>query len=228
MSETYSTIIICTGGKTGSSTLVDNMILYRDSCLPNVRVIGEGAERHGSDVVQYCSRVATKQHRVLVLTSFREPVSRMISSMFQNLNKHIPGIWEQPIENQIKACWSYMDKCLHPSTVNYFEAYHPMSFPPCQIHDFFFQKTPTVDTMWLRLDQASNWEKQISTALPGFTLVPSNVSEYKHYTGLYKTFKATYWNPYVKDLMDHERPIWRYYMTEEEAQKITEYWSAPR
>jgi len=222
-SNRYSTVIVCSGGKTGSSTLYKSIQHFFEN-EPDVKILGSAIneERHTSNIVEKLIREATPENRLLVLTSFREPCSRMISSLFQNIEKHLPKIEKDTFDTQVSRCTNFLNHYLDNKI--YFEAYHPMGCPPEFVKDFVLAKAPHIDVLWLRFDQIDKWEEQISTIIPGFKIVPDNISEYKPYAKLYSHIKKNYRNPNFDYLMESEKYMWKYYYTDNQMKTICHHW----
>jgi len=218
----YKTILVLSGGKTGTRTLKKSLSAYI-SANNHETVIHTC---HYGFLVQDLFLQATPDSRMLVINSFRDPISRMVSSFFENLQKHIPDLYNPPKNenDQLILMKNFMDEHLSPENPQYFESYHPAGSPPCFVSDAFISSTDSIDTLWLRYDFIHEWESIIGSILPGFVIIPDNLSETKHYYQLYKTFCGFYKNPHFKELIKHEKNIWQYYYTEQEMEDICRRW----
>lgn len=221
----YRTILVLSGGKTGSSTLEESCLelkrLHNDTGLMVVRA-------HFEAEVHHHIMAATPTSRVLILTSFRDPLTRMISSLFQNLALHVPALdTTVGVLDQLIILKQFMDRCFDPTNPFFFEAYHPMGVPPEHVRTAVMTSTESVDTLWLRFDRIDEWSETIRLLLPGFRIVSQNLSQDKSYAGLYRLFRTLYRYPYphVRRLVERERPIWQHYLTDEEMEDLVRQWS---
>lgn len=221
----YRTILVISGGKTGSSTLEESCLeLKRRYNDPSLVV----ARTHNESEVRHHIFAASSTSRVLILTSFRDPLTRMVSSLFQNLALHVPELETTVgVFDQLIVLKNFMDRCFDPNDSNFFEAYHPMGAPPEPVRTAVLTTTDNVDTLWLRFDRIHEWSEMIGIVLPGFRLVPQNLSSQKHYSRLYTIFRHLYKYPYpqVRRLVEQERAIWQQYMTDEEMEDKISQWS---
>jgi len=77
----YAKIIVCSCAKTGSSTLVRSLSEYCKGS--DTIVLGRGMrERHTRYLADHEMAGATVQSRILIVTSFREPVGRIVAPAF--------------------------------------------------------------------------------------------------------------------------------------------------
>lgn len=224
----YTTILVCSGGKTGSSTLYESIKHYTTR-YPDIAVFGATlTDRHTNETASRLMEVATTEKRLLILTSYREPIGRMISSFFQNLEQHLPDLdtEKDDFETMVLKCTNRLDNYFdfQSLTQNYFETYHPMGYPPEFIKDYLLLESPNVDIMWLRFDNIHLWKEQIRTVLPTFDIVCSNVSAQKSYSTLYTYIKNNYRNPKCQYLIESEKHMSQYYLTQEEMDAITTHW----
>ncbi|NDE16146.1 hypothetical protein EBZ80_14560 [bacterium] len=226
----YRTILICSGGKTGTSTLVKSTARYLQDRNLDISMVGATHARHTSEIVQDCRAVATPQERLLILTSFRDPVTRMIASFFENIDQHVGNVAcgpSLPFPEMLLASMCKMDQYLDPTNPVYLEAYHPVGPPPSDVKDFLITHEEPVDIVWLRLDRAHLWESQIGQVLPGWTMLSDNLSVEKPYHHLYETFRQLYWNPHFHHLIDCERHIWEKYLSPFDMDAIRRRWCGP-
>jgi hypothetical protein len=214
--QQYNIIFVMSGGKTGSKTLVHSFAKMHDTVRHS----------HSAEPVI----IAVKRGwRILIVNSFRETISRHISSLFHNLRRdHVPDIdLNLPHETNYPRVEARMNRYAVES--DFFESYHPLT-------DFFeyfkleykFDKSnkwvfhprilPNVDLLMLRFDQLTNWEQQIRKVFPYFKMVPSNLSAQKRYYSLFTYFKQLY--PVnttdFKRLFENERPLLEQYFTPDE------------
>lgn len=108
----------------------------------------------------------------------------------------------------------YLYENLHDDMVPVFNKVNKFSF-----HSFFDStRAHHIDTLLLRFDQLSKWEKQIQSIFPSFRLVPDNVSTEKDYKDLYKRFTKRYRFPKsaAMELWRREQPMIEFYYDPDE------------
>ena len=223
----YDTVIILSGGKTGSSTLQKSFKTYS----PTSKV----CHMH-SAIPKYELKGLQLGKRTLIVNSYREPISRMVSSLFQNLHVHVPGLKKE--ENVIVNKETFikvkekMDEWLRNE--NYIEDYHSVpfsdivnmeisqdmeqygfSFVPDNDNDYF----PT-DYLFMKFEHIKEWEEQISSIFPGFIIVPENITEKKTEYELYVYFKQHYRTDKFQGLLDREENMLIYYNSYEKAKQV--------
>lgn len=210
----YDEVHIVSGGKTGNQTLT--MSFRR--LFPNAYVNFSHDSQRVKRAMQY-------HKKILVINSYREPVSRMISSLFHNLQKiHIPDFhFHRFNRDNYPIVKERLDRYM--DNREYFEWYHPLEdlialqdLPPfdkdakwCMHH------LPQFDLLLLRFDQIANWGQQLRQVFPTFELVPCNVSSQKKYGGLYNYFKLHYHlHPNFQELFDKDQEWYDHYFTPSE------------
>ena len=202
MTHHYDKVYIRSGGKTGSSTLVQS---FRVTKLCEVN---GSSKRHST--FTHIRDDETK--RVLVVTSFRDPITRMMSSFFENLTKHVPYFKKldkffhpSKFEYYYSLCKKKFDSYL--ASCQYIEAYHPVGCPSQFVDTFFHEKKKDSnhDILWLRFDNINKWHTQIASIVPQFKLISSNVSTRKPYADFYKYFQQHYRNQNFQQLVQHEK-----------------------
>jgi hypothetical protein len=231
--NTYENVIILSGGKTGTSTLVKS---FEELLAPATSKVILFFSSMGWEEIQRLSLVLVKENkRVLVVNSFREPISRMISSLFQHLLLHVPELKDINIydEDNIVETFTYIKEKMdfYLETGNYFENYHSVRFTDMKKMDikqdleqkgfcFIQDKLYPLDYLFLKFDNIHEWETQISSIIPGFILLNRNISEDKDYHSLYKYFKKNYSNPKFQGLIDSQEDLLHYYNSYEKAKKV--------
>ena len=221
----YDNVCVIAGGKTGSTTLKQSVLdLYRAKGFPMQSLRDRTIYSHSPLDFEALVERATPEKRALVLTSFRDPITRHVSSLFHNLHLHIPAVNNigLPIQRVYQQTKEWMDQKLDERV--YFEAYHPVPLPPCRVESAYFHVTSSIDILYLRHDKIARWEDHLQIVLPDIKIAPSNLSSEKIYHGLYQYFCANYKNPKFADLVEHERSIWSKYYTEEEMEEILRRW----
>lgn len=215
----YDEVHIVSGGKTGNQTLT---MSFR-------RLFPRAFVGYCHSCVYLKKSLLKEGRRRLVVNSYREPVSRMISSLFHNVKKiHIPTFqfrmfhgYNYPIVKQ--RLNRYMD------AEDYFEWYHPLDevvdlsqLPPFdKERKWSLYRLPEFDLLLLRFDQIHHWETQIQEIFPSFTIVPCNVSSQKKYGGLYDYFRQKYHlHPNFKTLFERDREKYDFYFTPTEMEEM--------
>jgi len=214
--SSYDEIHIVSGGKTGSSTLFQSFRRLHRNVF------------HAHNCTHLRRSVQCHQ-KILVVNSYRLPFSRHISSLFQNIKTHVPGLvlHGQPVLSYSTVA-NRLDNYLNNH--QFFESYHPMlemvnmsslSFSPRQGYSFLPNLLPNMDVILLRFDKIQEWESQIQSLIPNFRLVPDNLSSRKTYAALYHYFRKHYrFPPSAKYLWEVEQPMISVYYSEEEKQVI--------
>jgi len=223
----YDVVKVISGGKTGSSTLAlsvfETLRQIGHSTNPFPTSLSDCHSHLYQDFIRITTE-ATVKKRALIITSFREPISRMISSFFQNIfTRHLSHIHlEYPYQQAIQEIRQWLNKALEDKT--YIEAWHPVDRPPCFVSNFYFHTTPTYDILYLRFDQVKEWKSQIQHLFPDFMFSSTNEASQKLYYPLYKEISKTYKHPKFQDLVSHERSHWSLYYTEDEMNTILQLW----
>lgn len=183
----YEIIYVMSGGKTGSQTLTSSF-----SRLHSVTI-----HTHDSSEAIHSTRLGKK---ILIVNSYREPISRHISSFLFTLNKTNKRYLMNDTGN-LNIVKGILECKLQFG--DFFENYHPLK----DFLDYFdkplifnreqkwhFQKNivGAADCLMLRFDQINNWENQIRTIFPRFRIIPNNLTDTKSYSRFYKYFKSNY------------------------------------
>lgn len=214
----YDEVHIVSGGKTGNQTLT---MSFRK--LFPTAIVGY------CHSAVYMNKSLLLDKKRLVINSYREPVSRMISSLFHNIKRiHIPDF-------QYGMSYSYNYQIIaerlndYMDMQDYFEWYHPLdeTIDLSQLPSFdkerkwSFYRLPKFDLLLLRFDQIHHWETQIRELFPSFELVSCNVSSQKRYGGLYNYFKQNYdLHPNFRDLFERDRHKYAFYFTPVEIEEM--------
>lgn len=224
----YKNILIITGGKTGSSTLLksfkhhfSNEIVFKSfNCI------------YDDDTKSISiPNIVSNASKLLIVNSYREPVSRMISSIFQHLHLHIPDpqFNQYTLLEQYRIVSSFLDNLLNQN--KYIDDYHPnyligndQPFDLPFISSFLFKGTPKMDYLFLRHDQIQLWESQIGTLFPSFRIIKDNVSSNKYYHRLYQYTMQHYRHPNFEQLIDTQYFMLKHYYTENEIMTLKKKW----
>lgn len=247
MQNNFNTIIILSGGKTGSTTLYNTFkkinvnTHHSHSCCNvtrnSVNTIFElfnGSKHHNV--------IIPNNKTVLIINSYREPVSRMISSLFENYSFHIPGMnLNDPVQTNFEKIKNKLYEYFENKS--YYEMYHPMTqFKNYNFFDIFSQqfdknigssvyKFNNVTLLLLRFDKINEWQNIISKSFNWtyFRLYPVNISNSKVYAKLYRYTLANLVIPsqYIKDLLMADMDNLKFYYNEQDLQKIFQKYNIP-
>lgn len=183
----YDIVYVLSGGKTGSQTLYASFRRLHPITI----------HTHDALDVIHSTELGKK---ILIVNSYREPVSRHLSSFLFTLNKTNNRQLLRDTRN-FQLLRNMFEGRM--AAGDYFEGYHPLVVflthyqKPLlfdKIQKWHFQKfvLPNVDCLKLRFDHINLWESQIRNVFPRFRLVPLNLSETKDYYPFYKHFKSVY------------------------------------
>jgi hypothetical protein len=189
MSCTYREIHILSGRKTASTTLSKSFT----ALFPNVPVF------HYHIITGELELALKQKKKILIVNSYREPISRHVSSFFHYLDAHVPEIYTSPVksvEQTFPLIEKKMDALLQRREYN--ELFHPfvdlplptLWFDPVQKYSFYSHDH--MDILLLRFDAIDEWQAQIGNHFPDFRLVTSNRTENKIHGNHYKYFKEHY------------------------------------
>lgn len=208
----YDIIYVLSGGKTGSQTLYASFLRLHPVTIHT---------HDASDVI----RSADLGKKILIVNSYREPVSRHLSSFLFMFNK----TRRRDLLNDTRN-FSILRDILEArlNAGDFFEGYHPLAAFFAHYHkSLVFDKTkgwgftksilPNVDCLMLRFDQILYWEPQIRNVFPRFRLVSLNLSEKKNYYPFYKYFRSHYHpSPKLLTALERDRHLLLTYYREEE------------
>lgn len=226
-------VLVYCGAKTGSSTLRKSFreinhntfhmhIDYLKDLFPIPKLIS----------------LKSKDNKLLIVSSYREPVSRHISSYF-----HAEKLLTEDLDFLIK---DFIDKITN-NFVNQqknrpYEAYHPhlendrKNFDNINIFEkpfnrergFQVYESDKVKIIMLRFDKINNWEEIIkeNTKYKNFVLIPSNLTSEKKSYQLYQKFCNEIVIP--RDVLDimykFDQDNMNYFYTPQEQEQIKKRW----
>jgi len=219
---------VISGGKTGSTTLHrsikhsfhshgDHSIWHR---YPQLK-------QHGIKMIDFVLHTKNRlKKKPLVVSSFREPISRTISSYFNNHvspnDKNVNALIQRFITNEFISLENY-----YPMLDTDIFGKLPDTFPADK--GYLYYETEHTRVLLLRFDFINQWPNIIPQFLDHpseFTFTPDNVSSKKWYSNLYTQFKLKLRIP--RDLLDYKfrsaEFLCTYFYTQEEYEKIKEFW----
>ena len=212
----YDIIYVLSGGKTGSKTLYASF----------KRLYPITIHTHDASDVIHSTNLGKK---ILIVNSYREPISRHLSSFFFRFNKTSQrGLLLDM--NNFNILRDILERKL--ASGDFFEDYHPLVrflahyqkplvFDTTKKWDFQESVLPNVDCLMLRFDQIRKWQSQIRNVFPRFRLVALNLSEQKEYYPFYKHFKSHYHpSPVLLSTLNRDRDLLLTYYREEEVLEV--------
>lgn len=237
-------IIIYSGGKTGSTSLFCSfntvnefkvLSLHCDWQLANVasRCNPPTQVYTISDIIN-CNR----PNKLLLVSSYREPIGRHISSFFQNIVIHMKMPMDQILSKNIQTVNDLIIKFL----IENHEIYHPFlendkkNFDGVNIYSKTFNKTDgyqifetkKVKIILLRFDKIYNWEKIIkqNTKYKNFKIISENLTSEKESYNLYKKVCQSIIIPkeVLDDIFTKEKINMEYFFTPKEIRIIKNKW----
>lgn len=211
----YPIIIYC-GGKCGSSTLSSTLNgLHIHSNVTLREVYPELNFNSVKDLIE-------SQDECYVIDSFRDPIERLLSSLFQNIIQHI-GEDYISIDNKI---------------INYFliknykmEDFHPLDEEYPILRDipftskYILHKENNKNFIKLRFKDIDHWDEYLTEIFgKAITLISDNLSETKEYADKYKEFKREF--KITREIFDFftNHPLFIKYNSESEQEEYKQYW----
>lgn len=233
-------VLIYTGGKTGTTSLLTSF----ESLLGNNNVTYSHNDRYSKKVLKCPYLVKdiidiSRSNILTVISSYRDPVSRHISSFFQ----HIETLTKQPFSEILKMppfkiCKLIVEKM----NKHFYECYHPFlendraNIDNINIFDKPFNKeigyqqyqTNKINLLILRFDKIANWEGIIrqNTKYKNFVLLSDNITKNKPIAPLYQqiTEKIIIPHQLLDKLFDIEKKNMEYFYTQQEIEQIKKKW----
>jgi len=229
-------IIIYSGGKTGSSTLYHSFkgVIGSERLFAVHNDFQLGGSVKIADIFRQ-----RKKKPVLIVSAYREPVSRHLSSFFQNIFMHLNTDLDHLLKMDIKFI---MDELIRIMRNNFFELYHPFlendkkningidifKTPFNKEKGFQVYRTPKVKLILLLFDKINNWGTIIrdNTQYKKFQLMPANLTNNKETYSLYREVCDKIIIP--TDLLDclflAEKTNMEYFYTPEQIDQIKKKW----
>ena len=216
-------IIICSGGKCGSTTLERT---FTQNGYETLHTHGTFANENIKSINELF-RIQTKK-KIYVFDSYRTPIERHISAFFQNIGQYI----SKPLESiNIDMLIYWYNKFFIDC-----DNYHPLdSLIPIFKKKFDFDKNYIKKTIIendkelifvkLRFESIHLWDKILSEILEKpITIHSDNISENKDYAKLYKEFKNKYVVPleYLKQIQTYDTFI-RYNSVSEKEEYVKKW-----
>src|SRR3989338_6062816 len=236
--EKYRNIkyIIFTGGKTGGSTL---STCLKDSlhvhCYYHMWQQHPALAKYGIGVKDLINYIYTKTgKKVLILSAYRDPVSRTISAFFEKY------------EINIRKKNATLQEQLAVFNDNFFmdqEEYHPYldkeNLMGLNIYEKPFNKVKghtvyendKIKLLLLKFDIINKWKDIIplyldKNSISDFIYIKSNISTDKWYSSLYKNFKNNFYTTnYLLDLkIKNNFELLNYFYTPQQRSALLSIW----
>ena len=192
-------IIVYTGGKTGSSSLATACVQaapYLNVTTFQMHQEALACNFNPVDIIQ-----AVRQQRLLIISSYREPISRNMSAFFQSIT-HITGMAMHQVLNS--SVDELIQIFIREYQKHHWQDYHPFLDNDCknidnidifskpfnQVEGYQVYQTEKVTFLQLRFDNISNWQSIIreNTHLANFRMMEINKAESKPINNLYRRF----------------------------------------
>jgi hypothetical protein len=228
-------VLVYCGGKCGTSTLLNTCLNNDLKCysVHNNKYFEYVCNRTNKDVNKTIYDVIdfnVKQNKKLyIIDSYRTPIERKISSLFQNIDLHIYDYKNKSIHNIINL---FNNKLLYN-----IENYHPID--EVMLHygldiftDFDFENKYSIKEkdnlvfVKIRFNDINEWSEILSKIFnKKIEIFSNNLTETKDVYNLYKEFKEKYSVP-EHFLNNYVIPDSKFniYNTEDEKIKYIEYW----
>lgn len=228
-------VLIYSAGKTGSTTLGSSFarsgyktaLLHYDPPNPEIgRII---------DIINY-----PRPHKLLVATTYREPISRYISAFFENITPLLRISQEEFASRDYDWCVSKVIEHLYsivfkPPNENLFDPALSGNYGGTDILSKPFDKdqgyamieTDKLQILILRFDKIDNWVQLVNThAQKKIHLVSTNLTQKKPTGTLYKQISNTIVIP--REILDHlftiEAPTIAHLFADKEIDTIINRW----
>ena len=228
-------VLIYSAGKTGTSTLGTSFarsgyttaLLHYDPPNPDIGRI--------ADIINY-----PRPHKLLVVTAYREPISRYISAFFQNITPLLQISHQEFATRDYDWCVSQIIEYLYnivanPSKENLFDPALRDNYDGADILSQPFNKdqgyamieTDRLQILIMRFDRMSNWDKIINShTQKKVRLRAANLTAGKPIGSLYKQISDTIVVP--RDILDNlftiEAPTLAHIFTPTELDEIVNRW----
>lgn len=235
-------ILIYSGAKTGCNTLLTSFRNIKNDNTFHMHV------EYTKDYYPLTKLINLKrENKLLIVSSYREPIARHISSYFHAIHKILHMKLNVVLNLDIRHI---IDDFLNRITNNFinghkerpYEAYHPhlendrKNFDNVNIFDRAFNReegfqiyeTPNVKILMLRFDKINNWQNVIreNTEYKDFILIPDNLTKEKVTYDLYRKFCDEIIFP--KNLLDviyeYDKENMEYFYTKQEVENIKSKW----
>ena len=201
-------IILCCGGKCGSSTLFKT---FTENGYQTLHTHGEfvNIENNINSIDELIS--IQKNNNIYIFDSYRTPIERHISSFFQNIHSYILKPLDE-INIYMLIYWhnKYYIDCdnYHPldDTIKIFKNYE-FDFDKKYIKKTIYFENIKVTFIKLRFESIHLWDTLLSEILEKpITIYPNNLSDNKSYINLYNEFKNNYLVPieYLKKIQTYD------------------------
>jgi len=235
--EKYRNIkyIIFTGGKTGGSTLStclkDSLHVHCDYHMwqqhPALAKYGIGVK----DLINYIYTKTGK--KVLILSAYRDPVSRTISAFFENYEINIRKK-NATLQEQLAVFNDnfFMEEEKHPfldkENLMGLDIYEK---PFDKVNGYTVYENDKIKLLLLKFDIINKWKDIIplyldKNSISDFTYIKSNISTDKWYSSLYKNFKNNFYTTnYLLDLTIHNNSeLLNYFYTPQQLSALLSIW----
>jgi hypothetical protein len=223
-------IFVFCGGKSGSCTLHET---FKKNNYDSIKVHSnqEYQIKYGNTytIFDIINITCNKYNNVYIIDSYRTPIERKISSLFENINTHLPNYKNLSIHEIIDF---FNNNLLH-----ILEEYHSINevfkYYNLQLFNSFdFEKKYNIvkydNKIFIKLlfKDINIWNQILSNIFnKEITIVNSNLSNNKDQYNLYKLFLDNYKVPkkYIKDILINDNEF-KIYNTLEEQKNYIEYW----
>lgn len=218
-----SRFFVISGGKTGSSSLVASFdqSIHLHSCLYIEYAYPYLIDIYLSDLYDYATKMyvdPSKNEKVVLLSAVRDPVSRSISSFFQNIECHLEMTQDEILLTPTSNLISIFNKRFFTDIEDYYPFWDPdepllngyagrdlLQTPFDHQKKRLIFEDEKYRILILRFEDIKEWDQIIRSTLPTIDLVTysfksDNLSETKWYYNLYRRFLAEYSVP--RDLLD--------------------------
>jgi len=222
----FNVYIYCCG-KSGSSTLnyTFNKNGYKSlHCHSSSYYIRRRNEaKINQNIFNVIENSMLNNERVYIIDSYRTPIERKISSFFQNYNdsnKEISYIIEL-LDKNIYSLEKYVSI---NELFDYFKIPYFKSFDFEKKYNITYYKNITF--IKLRFEDINEWGAILSSIFgKNITIYNDNISEYKHYSKIYKIIKDTYKIPDIMiDAIKNDNEF-KIYNKPDSQIKYLEYWN---
>lgn len=226
----YQCFVYC-GGKCGSSTITSTLInngietllhVHNDFDFINNIIYKDIINQTNCKTVKGLIEIQNDKP-IYVIDSFRDPIERLISSFFQNIETFLGN-------NYLNVDNKLINYCLYKSYK--FEDYHPLDVEFPILKDIPFTdkyiKFEQNDVIYikLRFKDINRWGEYLSEIFGReIVMFPENLSENKEYANKYKYFKESF--RISQEMYDFfiNHPLFLKYNNEKEIEDYKNYWS---
>lgn len=219
-------IICLTGGKCGSTTLLETFKFQGFNCI-KCHNHWDFISQFGYDGLYKSIEDSSKNKKVYIIDVYRTPIERKISSFFEHISKKIPNYKNKNIEELINI--------FNTEYLNNIEEYHPLDSIMMELgsesfNSFDFNKRYVKkekgNLIFIKIlfSDSKDWGEILSEIFNKKIIIQNkNLSQDKEYHLIYEEFKKKYktTESYLNNILRNDK-YFKIYNTKEQQEKYIE------